>query len=72
VAVRRVEAVAALAVAVTLIVAGMVWLFGAYGLIGSGLVLAALTLFVFDVRPDTGEERRAEPVVHPARPVTRR
>ena len=65
---RRREAVTALAAALLLVVAGVVWLWGPYGLIGSGVGLALLTLFVFDIR----EERRAEPVVSPARPVARR
>lgn len=68
---RRVEAVALLAASLLMIVAGVVWLFGPAGLIGSGAVLLLLTLFVFDIRPD-GRERRAEPVVRPARPVARR
>lgn len=58
---RRREAVVALAVAVAAVMAGLVWLFGPYGLIASGLVLAALVLFAFDIK-DIREERRAEPV----------
>lgn len=66
---RRREAVVLLASAALLVVAGVTWLAGAWGLIGSGVCLAALTLFVFDIR----EERAgAEPVVHPARPIARR
>lgn len=68
---RRAEAVVLLAASLLMVVAGVVWLFGALGLICSGAVLALLTLFVFDVRPD-GRERRAEPVVRAARPVVRR
>lgn len=65
---RRSEALALLGSALALIVAGLVWLFGAYGLIGSGVAVAALTLFVFEVR----EEQRGEPVEVPARTLTRR
>lgn len=68
---RRAEAVVLLAAALLMVVAGIVWLFGPYGLVGSGAALMLVTLFVFDVRPD-GRERRAEPVVSPARPVARR
>lgn len=68
---RRIEAVALLAASLLMIVAGVVWLLGPVGLIGSGAVLLLLTLFVVDIRPD-GKERRAEPVVSPARPVVRR
>jgi hypothetical protein len=65
---RRTEAVVLLAVALALTVAGVVWLLGAAGLIGCGVVLSVVTLFVVDVR----EESRGEPVVHPARPAVRR
>lgn len=66
---RRIEAVVLLAAAVLLVVAGAVWLFGPYGLIGSGVGLAAAVLFVFDIRE---EAPRAEPVADAARPVLRR
>lgn len=69
---RRVEALILLGTSLALIVAGLVWLFGPYGLLGAGAALGLLTLFVFDVRPDTGRERRAEPVVDPARALARR
>lgn len=46
---RRGEAVAALAVSVALIVAGLVWLAGPWGLIGSGVALLVVLLFVVDV-----------------------
>lgn len=70
----RFEAVIAVAVAVALVVCGVVWLWGAYGLIGSGVVLGLVTLFVFDVRPGReGEERRsAESVANPTRTIVRR
>lgn len=58
----RREAVAALVVAAALVAAGLVWLFGPYGLLISGLAVGFLTLFVFDIR----EESRGEPVVDPA------
>lgn len=64
----RREAAAVFAVAVAMVVAGVVWIFGAWGLIGSGACVALLTLFVFDIR----EERRAEPVVRPSGPLARR
>ena len=64
----RLEALVLFAAAVTLIVAGLVWLLGPWGLIGSGVALAAVALFAFDLR----EERRDEPVAGPARPVLRR
>lgn len=66
---RRVEAVVLLAVAALMVAAGAVWLFGAYGLIGAGVALAGLVLFVFDIRE---EAPRAHPVANPARPVLRR
>lgn len=61
--VTRREALAALVVAGVLVAAGLVWLFGPYGLIGSGFALAALVLFGVDV-----EERRGEAVEVAARP----
>jgi hypothetical protein len=71
VAVRRGEAVAALAAAVALIISGLVWLAGPWGLIGSGVALAVAVLFV-DV-DDVEGERGAEAVAGPARPpVVRR
>lgn len=65
---RRVEAVVLLAAAVVMVVAGVVWLFGPYGLLGAGVGLGVAVLFVFDIR----EERHAEPVADAARPVLRR
>jgi hypothetical protein len=59
---RRTEAVVLVAVALALIVSGLVWLLGAYGLLGSGVLLLAVALFGVDVR----EERDAEPVAVPA------
>lgn len=47
---RRSEGVIALSVSGLMISAGLVWLFGPYGLIASGVVLAALVLFVMDVK----------------------
>ncbi len=60
----RREATILLGVALALLVAGLTWLFGPYGLLGSGVALAVLTLFVFDIR----EEQRADSVAVPARP----
>jgi predicted PurR-regulated permease PerM len=48
--VRRHEAVALLAFAVLLVVAGSVWLFGPFGLLGSGVVLIVVTLFALDIK----------------------
>jgi predicted PurR-regulated permease PerM len=59
--VTRSEARALLALAVVLLVAGLVWLFGPYGLLGAGLLLAVLVLFVFNVEERTGAEAVAEP-----------
>lgn len=50
-----------LGVAVALIVAGLTWRFGAWGLIGSGVGLGALVLFVIDVK------ERHEAVASPSR-----
>lgn len=47
---RRSEAVALLAVALTLVISGVVWLAGPWGLVGAGVVLAVLTLFAFTIR----------------------
>jgi hypothetical protein len=47
---RRTEAVILVALSLGLCVTGLVWLFGPYGLIGSGIALAAVALFVFDVK----------------------
>lgn len=70
----RREAHLSLLVALALVVAGSVWLFGAYGLIGGGLVLACSVLFVVDVKeagPAGGEavaqsarQGRGVPVQH--------
>lgn len=56
------EALTVLAVAYVLITAGLVWLFGPYGLIGAGAALAAVALFGIDVR-----EARHEAVASPPR-----
>lgn len=58
---RHSDARVALAAAVALITAGTVWLWGPYGLIGSGVVLAGLVLFVFNVEESAGGEVLAEP-----------
>jgi len=55
------EAFSLLLVAVALIATGLAWRFGPIGLIGTGVALAVLALFVIDVR-----ERR-EAVAPPAR-----
>jgi predicted PurR-regulated permease PerM len=52
---RRYEAIAALALAVLLLVAGFAWLFGPLGLIASGAALLSVTLFVLDVEGQRGE-----------------
>lgn len=65
---RRAEAVVLLAVAIALTVAGLTWLLGPLGLLGSGIGLALVTLFAFDIR----EESHAEPMVDPARTLVRR
>lgn len=50
---RRYEAVILLAVALALIVGGLVWLFHAWGMVAAGLALAVVVLFVVDVKdPD--------------------
>lgn len=49
---RRSEALVALAVAALLIISGLAWLFGGWGLIGGGTVLAVFTLFVAQVKGD--------------------
>lgn len=67
-ALTRREAVAALVAAGLLVVAALVWLFGPYGLLGSGVAIAAVTLFVFDIR----EEQRADSVAVSARSILRR
>lgn len=53
----RREALLALAVALALIVAGLTWLLGGYGLIAGGLLVAAVTLFGFE---RIGEGQRGE------------
>ncbi|MGW3808846.1 hypothetical protein [Micromonospora sp. NPDC005113] len=52
---------AVLAVAYLAVAAGVVWLFGPYGLIGAGIGLAAAALFVIDVK------ERHEAVASPPR-----
>lgn len=47
---RRSEAVALLALALVLIVTGVVWLAGPWGLVGAGAVLALMVLFGFRIR----------------------
>ena len=47
--VTRREAVAVLAAGLALLVAGVVWLFGPFGLIGAGVVLAVVALFGLEV-----------------------
>jgi hypothetical protein len=47
---RRVEAVALLAVAVLMLAAGLTWRFGAWGLIGAGAALTVAVLVVFDIK----------------------
>lgn len=49
------EAKAAAAVAVLLITAGLVWLYGPYGLIGAGVGIGLLVLFVVEVREQHGQ-----------------
>lgn len=61
------QAFAAFATAVALIVAGLVWLFGPYGLIGSGVALAAFLLFVVEIR---GERPRDHTVESPTRTLS--
>lgn len=46
----RVEALVFLFVAVAMLVVAATWLYGPYGLGGSGVVLLAIALFVVDVR----------------------
>lgn len=48
-----------LVVAVVFIAGGLVWLFGPYGLVGSGVALLALALFGVDVKE---QGRRGEAV----------
>jgi hypothetical protein len=48
----------ALSVAFALVAAGFTWLFGPYGLIGSGIGCAALVFFFVD----KVEEKRGDPV----------
>lgn len=38
------------AAAIVLLVAGLVWLFGPFGLLGAGVGLGAVALFVVDVK----------------------
>jgi hypothetical protein len=58
---RRYEAVVLLAVALALVVTGVVWLAGPWGLVGSGVVLAAVALTVFDVKEDRHGQAVASP-----------
>lgn len=52
---KRREAQLALLVALGLVIGGAVWLYGPYGLLGGGLALAGLVLFVIDVKEPDGE-----------------
>lgn len=65
------EALAALAVAYLAVAAGVVWLWGPWGLIGAGIGLAGAVLFVIDVKErheavasPPRRERRRLPVLH--------
>lgn len=49
---RRREAVVALCFALAAVTAGLTWLFGPYGLIGIGVLVAVAVLFVVDVKED--------------------
>ena len=56
---RRIEAIVLGVLGLLLMIAGLVWLFGAYALVGSGVVLVAIALF-------TNERgQRDEPVPEP-------
>lgn len=63
----RRESLLALAVAFALVIAGLIWLIGAWGLIVGGLGLAAATLFGFERVSEVG---RGEAVANavPQRP----
>lgn len=53
---RRYEAVILLAVALLLLVGGLVWLFGPFGMLAAGVTLAVVVLFVVDIKdPDVRE-----------------
>lgn len=52
---RRHEAVILLAVALLLLIAGLVWLLKAWGLLGTGLALALIVLFVVNVEDPAGK-----------------
>lgn len=56
---NRTEALAVLVFGALLIIAGLVWAFGPWGLIGSGVVIAASVLFV-DVKEGPGREAVAD------------
>lgn len=51
----RREAQLALLLALALVVAGAVWLYGPWGLLVGGVALALLVLFVIDVKEPDGE-----------------
>ncbi len=55
----RFQAFAVLAFAGLLVISGLVWLLGPWGLIGSGLAVAAAVLFV-DVKEVPGREAVAD------------
>jgi hypothetical protein len=61
--VTRVQALAVAGAGVACVAAALVWLFGAWALLGSGLVLLTAALLV-PVR----EEDRGEPALDPALP----
>jgi len=46
---RRREAAAVVAVSLGMVITSVTLLFGAFGLLGAGVVLLAVTLFVIDV-----------------------
>ncbi len=47
---RRGEALALVAAGLAMLAAGLVWLFGPFGLIGVGLALLVAVLFLVDVK----------------------
>jgi hypothetical protein len=61
--VTRREAAGLLLLALGLVVAGVVWLFGPYGLVAAGVALGVLVLFVVDVNevPREAVERPSGP-----------
>lgn len=63
----RTEARTSLSVALACLVVGLAWLFGPYGLLGFGLLVLVVVLFVVDVE-GTGQN---EAVADPAAPGRR-